>query len=120
VILTRSFDIETQGNADVLEITGQVIQALRDDFLNEGLVTVSVIGSTAGLTTIVYEPGLVEDIKSCFERLVPQNMRYCHEDTWHDGIGHSHVRSALLKTSLSIPFLNRKLLLGTWQQVSSK
>jgi len=117
VIRTSYFDIETQGDSDVLDITNRVSGELEKVGIKEGLATVFVTGSTAGITTIEYEPGLVEDIRSCFERLIPQGIRYHHEDTWHDGNGHSHVRSALLKTSFSVPFVNRKLLLGTWQQI---
>ena len=117
MIRTTFFEVETAGNSDVLDITKYVKRQLEESSLKEGLITIFVAGSTAGLTTLEYEPGLVKDIKSCFERLIPEKERYYHEDTWHDGNGHSHIRSALLKTSLSVPFANRKLLLGTWQQI---
>jgi secondary thiamine-phosphate synthase enzyme len=117
VIYTRFFDIKTQGDSDVIDITALVNRELEEVELDEGLVTIFVSGSTAGLTTIEFEPGLVKDIRTCFERLIPQEMQYHHEDTWHDGNGHSHIRSALLKTSFAVPILDHKLLLGTWQQV---
>jgi len=117
VVITRFFEKETRGNLDILDVTQAVSDELRTVPMKEGLVTVFVSGSTAGITTIEYEPGLIEDIRSCFERLIPEGMRYAHEEAWHDGNGHSHVRSALLKTSLSVPFLKKKMLLGTWQQI---
>jgi secondary thiamine-phosphate synthase enzyme len=83
----------------------------------EGNVLVFASGSTCGITTIEYEPGLVQDIKDFFERVIPADMVYQHDERWHDGNGHSHIRSALLKNSLTIPFFASELLLGTWQQV---
>jgi len=117
VISTCFFDIQTRGHSDVLDVTDKVTDDLRKSSIREGLATVFVSGSTAGITTIEYEPGLVKDIRACFERLIPQGARYEHEKAWRDGNGHSHVRSALLKTSLTVPFVDRKLLLGTWQQI---
>ena len=100
-----------------MDITPRVTEELEKSELDEGLATVFVSGSTAGITTLEFESGLVKDIRDFFERIVPQGQHYFHEEAWHDGNGHSHVRSALLKTSLSVPFARRKLLLGTWQQV---
>jgi secondary thiamine-phosphate synthase enzyme len=117
VIKTRFIDISTAGDSDIIDITADVVNQLNGVEIREGLATIFISGSTAGITTIEYEPGLVKDVKKCFNRLIPVSDRYHHEDTWHDGNGHSHVRSALLKTSFSVPFLNGKLLLGTWQQI---
>lgn len=117
MIKTSFIDIGTRGNNDIVDITPRVAEELEKSRLDEGLATVFVSGSTAGITTLEFESGLVKDIRDFFERIVPQDQRYFHEEAWHDGNGHSHVRSALLKTSLSIPFAHRKLMLGTWQQI---
>jgi len=117
VIRTRFFEIETKGDTDLIDITHQLSCELDRVEIQEGLLTVFVSGSTAGITTIEYEPGLVEDMRTFFERLIPQHIHYSHEDAWHDGNGHSHIRSAFLKTSFSVPFVDKKLLLGTWQQI---
>lgn len=117
MIKTSFIDIETRGKSDVVDLTPHVSEELRKSELAEGLATVFVSGSTAGITTLEFESGLVQDVQSFFERIIPEREHYLHEEAWHDGNGHSHVRSALLKTSLSVPFLGRKLLLGTWQQI---
>ena len=85
--------------------------------MNAGTITFFIPGSTAGLTTIEYEPGLLKDIPETFEKIAPQNARYAHNDTWHDGNGASHVRAALQGPSLVVPFADGKMLLGVWQQV---
>ena len=117
MIRTSFFDIQTRGDTDIVDITPHVVEELRKSALAEGLATVFVSGSTAGITTIEFEPGLVKDVQSLFEKIAPEGERYVHEEAWHDGNGHSHVRSALLKTSIAVPFLDKKLLLGTWQQI---
>src|SRR5262249_29477810 len=97
--------------------TERVADVLARHGLVEGQALVFVSGSTAALTTVEYEPGLVRDLPAMFERIAPQGARYHHEDTWHDGNGHSHCRASLLGPSLVIPFADGKLLLGTWQQI---
>ncbi|MBI4357875.1 MAG: YjbQ family protein [Candidatus Omnitrophica bacterium] len=109
--------MQTRGDTDVVDITPHVVEALKRSKLEEGLATVFISGSTAGITTIEFEPGLVKDVRTLFEKIAPKESRYCHEEAWHDGNGHSHLRSALLKTSLAVPFLDRQLLLGKWQQI---
>jgi secondary thiamine-phosphate synthase enzyme len=116
-IATDSISVSTCGNTDIIDITPQVSSLLRHHKFTQGQVMVFVSGSTAGITTIEYEPGLLKDIPAVFEKIAPQNARYHHEDTWHDGNGHSHVRAALLGCSLTVPFKDGKLLLGTWQQI---
>jgi len=117
VVKTSNFTVETRGESELDDITSYVENELRKSGLREGLATIFVSGSTAGITTVEFEPGLIKDIKRVFEKLVPEGDRYAHNDTWHDGNGHSHVRSSILKTSLSVPFQDAKLLLGTWQQI---
>ena len=115
---THEFEIETQGDSQVLNLTDHIVQFVNAGRISEGLVTVFVIGSTAGITTTEFEPGLVKhDLKAAFENLAPQDARYRHEETWHDDNGHSHVRASMLGPSLTVPLVNRKLQLGTWQQI---
>lgn len=116
-IVTDSFYVSTKGNSDVLDITFDIQQKITSSGLKEGSVLVFVGGSTAGITTIEFEPGLWKDYPSFFEKIVPQNVKYHHDETWHDGNGHSHIRAALQGASLTIPFKNGNLLVGTWQQV---
>ena len=116
-IITDSFSINTKGNTDILDITQDVQQIINSSGLNEGSVLVFAGGSTAGITTIEFEPGLKKDYPAFFEKIIPSNITYKHDETWHDGNGHSHVRAALQGASLTVPFKNKNLLLGTWQQI---
>jgi secondary thiamine-phosphate synthase enzyme len=116
-IITESFSLSTKGNTDILDITQDVQQKINSSGFNEGNVLVFVSGSTAGVTTIEFEPGLRKDYPAFFEKVIPSNITYQHDETWHDGNGHSHVRAALQGASLTIPFKNSILLLGTWQQI---
>lgn len=116
-IITESFSLSTKGNTDILDITQDVQQKINSSGFSEGNVLVFVGGSTAGITTIEFEPGLRKDYPAFFEKVIPSNISYMHDETWHDGNGHSHVRAALQGASLTIPFKNSILLLGTWQQI---
>jgi secondary thiamine-phosphate synthase enzyme len=116
-VLTKSFSIKTKGDTDILDITRQVEKALNETQLKNGILTVFVPGSTAGITTTEYEPGLVQDIPATFERLVPKTDEYKHNLTWGDGNGHAHVRAALLKSFFTVPFVEGEMILGTWQQI---
>lgn len=116
-IITEKITVSTKGNTDICDITGQVENQLKKSGLQEGSALVFIAGATAGITTIEYEPGLISDYPAFFERIAPEGIRYKHDDTWHDGNGHSHVRASLQGASLTIPFYNGKLLLGTWQQI---
>lgn len=109
--------IKTQGECEVRDITPVVVSALGKSGLDEGIVNVFVPGSTAAITTIEYEPGAVHDLREAIERLVPRAARYQHDARWGDGNGYSHVRAALLKAGLSVPFHRGSMLLGTWQQI---
>ncbi len=116
-IKTISIYKSTRGNCDIADITDEISSALSGTGMSEGSVLVFVVGSTAALTTIEYEPGLLQDYPKLMEKLIPSNISYQHDNTWHDGNGHSHLRSALQGTSLTVPFKDGRLLLGTWQQV---
>jgi secondary thiamine-phosphate synthase enzyme len=109
--------LSTRGNTDILDITQQVNDCIHSSNLMNGLVTVFCPSSTSGITTIEYEPGVVEDLKQTFNEIVPKERVYLHDEAWHDGNGHSHIRSALLKTSLTIPLVEAKMTLGIWQQI---
>jgi secondary thiamine-phosphate synthase enzyme len=118
MVRTEKIDVRTKGNCDVVDITGQAAEAVAQSGISDGAVTLFNVGSTAGITTTEYEPGLVNyDIKAAFEKIAPQNARYEHEETWHDDNGHSHVRASLLGPSLSVPIVDGRLTLGTWQQI---
>ena len=117
MVITQTTRIQTRGNCDILDITHQVADAVRESGLNAGTVTVFVAHSTCGITTVEYEPGLVSDLKEMFERIAPKGIPYGHDKRWGDGNGHSHVRASLLGGSLTIPFNDGILILGTWQQV---
>ena len=116
-VKTDSLKIETAGFDDILDITEQVQIRLSKSSLLDGNVTVFVSGSTAGITTIEYEPGAIDDLKKAIERQAPTNLHYAHDARWGDGNGFSHVRAALMGASITIPFLAGKIQLGTWQQI---
>jgi secondary thiamine-phosphate synthase enzyme len=109
--------LDTLGGVQIIDITNHVQELLAKSNLNDGLATVFVPGSTASVTTIEYEPGLIADIKKALDRIAPRDGHYEHDQRWHDGNGHSHVRAAFLKPSVAIPFSNKTLMLGTWQQL---
>ena len=109
---------ETQGFCHVIDITSQADELLTKSKINKGVAHFFVVGSTAGLTTVEYEPGLIKDLEKLFETLAPEKASYYHEETWHDGNGFSHIRASLLKPSLSIPIVKGKYTLGTWQQIT--
>ena len=115
-VITEYIKLSTEGNAEVVDITPEVSQKLNLLKLKNGIVNISVIGSTGALTTCEFEPGLVEDIKDIFDKLIPPG-HYNHDQAWGDGNGHSHLRSSLVGPSLTMPFSKGKLILGTWQQV---
>lgn len=116
-IFTQPFKIKTRGNTDILDITSEVQKIIKETKLSQGQATVFVPGSTAGITTIEYEPGLLKDLPRAFERIAPQDIEYAHHLTWGDHNGHSHVRASLLGASKSFPFSEGELILGTWQQI---
>jgi len=114
---THSINFKTNGNCDIIDLTGKVESVINDSNFDEGSVLIFASGSTAGITTIEYEPGLLQDYPKFFDRIAPVNINYEHNNTWHDGNGHSHVRASLQGASLTVPFVNGSLTLGTWQQI---
>ena len=117
MVRTASIVLKTEGNAQVIDITTQVAQAIRDGGLLNGIVTVFCPSATSGLTTIEFEGGAVRDFQRLFDEIVAPNREYLHNLKWGDGNGHSHVRAALLGPSLTVPFVDRRMTLGTWQQI---
>jgi len=116
-IKTDFISVDTKGHNDMIDITNQAGRKLQESGITAGTVTFFVSGSTAGLSTVEYEPGLLKDIPAMFEKLAPENARYHHNETWHDGNGNSHVRATLLGPSLVVPFNDGEMMLGTWQQI---
>ena len=117
MIVTERISLQTKGHCDIIDITPQVEQQIAKVKVDSGTVTLFVTGSTAGITTIEFEPGLLADLKEMWQRLVPENIPYAHDRAWGDGNGHSHIRASLLGASLVIPFSHKRLALGTWQQI---
>lgn len=116
-VKTLSISLRTQGSADIHDITDQLARSVRQSGLTNGTATIFCPSSTSALTTIEYEGGALSDLRRLFDEIVPQNREYAHNERWHDGNGHSHVRAALLGPSLTVPFVEGQLTLGTWQQV---
>jgi len=117
MVVTKKISLQSKGHGEIIDITPEVQKQLAETKLSEGTVTLFITGSTAGITTIEYEPGLLTDFKSMWERVIPADIPYQHDKAWGDGNGHSHVRASLLGASLVIPFNNKSLALGTWQQI---
>ena len=116
-IVTAEISIETAGENDMVNITTEVLQQLKKSEMTDGNITIFVVGSTAAITTIEFEPGLCQDFPKMLQRIAPTNIGYSHEEMWHDGNGHSHVKASLIGPSLTVPFSRGKLMLGTWQQI---
>lgn len=118
MVRTEEIQVKTNGNCHVVNITDEVSAAVGKSGIKDGVVTVFNVGSTAGITTTEFEPGLANyDLEAVFEKIAPANARYEHEETWHDDNGHAHVRASLLGPSLSVPIIDGRLSLGTWQQI---
>jgi secondary thiamine-phosphate synthase enzyme len=111
------FDIRTRGENHMLDITEDVASIISRSTLENGIATIFVSGSTGAITTIEYEPGLMEDMPAAMERIAPRDAVYQHHLRWRDGNGHSHVRASIMGPGITVPFRNGQLLLGTWQQI---
>jgi len=117
VVITKTLAFGTRGDGDMIDVTARVQDVLAASGINSGIVTVFVPGSTASVTTIEYEPGLLKDFPGAMEKLAPEDAHYDHNARWEDGNGHSHVKASTIGPSLIVPFENKRLLLGTWQQI---
>jgi secondary thiamine-phosphate synthase enzyme len=116
-VITKNIQIKSKSENDIIDITDQVSKIVKESKVENGAVIVFVVGSTAAITTIEYEPGLQKDFPEMLSRLVPKEIEYAHDNTWHDGNGHSHVRASLIGPSLAIPIIEGRLMLGAWQQI---
>lgn len=116
-VITRTITVSSNGENDMIDITRQIDEVIKATMLQDGIVAVFVSGSTAAVTTIEYEPGLKKDFPKMHARIASSEIEYEHDNTWHDGNGHSHVRASLIGPSLMVPFENKGLMLGTWQQI---
>ncbi len=117
MVITKRISLQTKGECNIINITPQVEQQVAEANINNGTATLFVDGSTAGVTTIEFESGVLSDFQSMWERNIPQNIPYDHDRRWGDGNGHSHIRASLLGASLVVPFNDKRLTLGTWQQI---
>ena len=117
MVESRRIRIKTGGNCDIIDIAGEVAREIADSGIGNGIVTVFGVGSTAGICTIEYESGLLSDFKAMWDRLVPASAGYKHDRAWGDGNGHSHMRASVVSPSLTVPFSDRRMALGTWQQI---
>lgn len=116
-VVSKTIKVSSKGEDDIIDITEELSNVVKESNIENGTVTVFISGSTAAITTIEYEPGLIHDFPEMVSRIVPKSIEYEHDNTWHDGNGHSHVRASLIGPSLTVPVINGKLALGTWQQI---
>jgi secondary thiamine-phosphate synthase enzyme len=116
-VVSKAIHIDTKGNGDMIDITGQIAREISNSNISNGLATIFITGSTAGVTTIEYESGVLNDYKNMFDRNIPSNIVYQHDQRWGDGNGYSHVRASLQGPSLVVPFTDKRMMLGTWQQI---
>ncbi len=116
-VINKEIHFKTAGDKDVKDLTSDIAQLINQSPVNSGIVTIFVPGSTAGVTTIEFEPGAIRDLTDRIGKLIPRDIYYKHNERWGDGNGFSHVSAALLGPSLIVPFDNKKLMLGTWQQI---
>lgn len=116
-VCTEQLSMRTKGYTDIINITPGVQRFVDDNKLVEGQILIFINGSTAAISTVEYEPGLLKDIPESLDKIAPMNKRYHHDDTWHDGNGYAHVRSTLMGSSFTVPVVDGRLVLGTWQQI---
>jgi len=116
-VTTKSIKIHSKGENDMIDLTEEISNFVKKSDISNGTITVFVSGSTGSVTTIEYEPGLIKDFPKMLDRISPRDIDYGHEQMWHDGNGHSHVKASLMGPSLTVPFIDGELCLGTWQQI---
>jgi len=117
MVKTDEIRFSTSGSGDIINLTDGIQNSIRKSNINSGVITIFAPGATTGLTTIEYEPGLLKDLPQLMEKLIPSDISYEHDNTWHDGNGFSHLRSALIGPDITVPFVSKKMTLGTWQQI---
>ncbi len=117
-VVTKTISVSTKADLDIVDITGKVAEAVSSSGMKDGMVNIFVPGSTASISTIEFEPNLVKDVKEAMEKLAPSGKEYHHHKTWGDHNGKSHVRATLMGPGTTVPFRDRKLILGQWQQIA--
>ena len=117
-VIIKRIHVDSRGNSDMIDITEEVASFVSESKIKDGIVTIFVSGSTASVSTVEYEPGLLKDVPRALDKIAPYGPDYAHHETWHDDNGASHVRATLMGPSITIPFENGRLILGTWQQVT--
>jgi len=117
ILYTKTIKVRLDTGPDIYDITSELDDLIADSTIETGILAATIVGSTGSISTLEFEPGVVEDLKRAIERIAPRGLEYEHELAWHDGNGHSHVQAALLGPSISLPVRNGCLRLGTWQQV---
>lgn len=113
----NKINIKTNGEVDIIDITSKIQDIIKKSKIKNGIACVFVPGSTGSITTIEYEPGLMKDLPRSLQKLAPKGEHYDHHETWHDDNGHSHIRSSIIGPGLTIPFIDGRLIHGTWQQI---
>ncbi len=116
-VSTKSIKINSKGENDIIDLTQKTLDFVKQSGISKGIITIFVSGSTGSVTTIEFEPGLIKDFPDMLSRIAPTDLDYGHEKMWHDGNGHSHVKASLMGPSLTVPFVDGELCLGTWQQI---
>jgi len=116
-VFTSEIKIDTNGEVEIIDITNDLQQVVKDSKINNGIICVFTPGSTGSITTIEYETGLQKDFPQALEKIAPKNGNYAHHKTWNDDNGHSHVRASLMGPSITLPICNKKIVHGTWQQI---
>ncbi len=117
MIKTEEIKFDSQGDGDIIDLTGQIAKKIKSCGLSSGTVTVFTPSATSAITTIEYEPGLLQDLPEFFQKIIPSEVSYKHDQTWHDGNGYAHLRAALVGPDITVPFVAGKMTLGTWQQI---
>ncbi len=117
MIKTEEIKFESQGDGEIFDLTGQIAEKIKSSGLNSGTVTVFTPSATSAITTIEYEPGLLQDLPEFFQKIIPAEVSYKHDETWHDGNGYAHLRAALIGPDITVPIVEGKMTLGTWQQI---
>ncbi len=117
MVFGQNFSVATKGYSDIVDITNQISLIIADSGLSNGIATIFVVGSTASISTIEFEPALAQDMKDHLNELVPSNLKSRHSETWGDDNGFSHIRATLMGPGITVPFSNKDLVLGTWQQI---
>lgn len=117
-VFTSTLEFSTRGHSEIIDITQRVQEEVSNSPATDGIVTIFVPGSTGGIITLEFEPGLMRDLREAFDRWAPREMAYHHDRAWRDGNGHSHVRASLVGPSLTVPFREKRMTLGTWQQIA--